>query len=74
MKITKKQFIKNYCKKSNITYEKIKSLGMRARPCYCNYEGCKGWQMIHDTNYKFLKDFDDYNPTIQNLEKETIKN
>lgn len=43
--MTKEQFEKQYAKNSNMTVEQLHKLGLRALPCICNYEDCKGWQM-----------------------------
>ena len=41
----KKDFIKSYCKKSNIS-EEIFNERLVVLPCKCNADNCKGWAAI----------------------------
>lgn len=44
--MTQSEFIKSYCEKSNITEERLNSLGIVSVPCNCKEVECKGWAMI----------------------------
>lgn len=45
-KITKEQFTKNYARRCKMTLEELKKIRI-AVPCNCDYEECRGWQMIN---------------------------
>ena len=45
--ITKKQFERQYIQRSGISRESLNKYGRAARPCYCDFEGCEGWQMVN---------------------------
>jgi len=44
--MTQSEFIKQYCKNSNISEEKLNELGRFSMICNCEQEGCEGWQMV----------------------------
>ena len=43
--ITKEEFIKTYCERSNISWETL-SQRCIVVSCDCDYEGCQGWGMV----------------------------
>jgi len=46
VEITKEQFIKEYVEKSGISVEWLEKHNQVAEPCECDYEHCRGWQMV----------------------------
>ena len=50
MKVT--TFIKNYCKRSGISEDKLIKLGLFPVPCVCGDDSCSGWAMITKENIK----------------------
>lgn len=45
--MTQSEYIKNYCKNSNITEKELNELRLFAIPCDCGMEYCEGWAMIN---------------------------
>ncbi len=45
-KMTQSEFIKEYCKNSNLTEEELGKIGLFAVPCDCGEDNCKGWAMV----------------------------
>lgn len=43
----KAEFEASYAMGSGMTVEQLHELGLYAAPCECDYEHCKGWQMMH---------------------------
>ena len=43
-------FIKEYCKNSKITEERLIELNLVALPCNCGEDNCKGFAMVHREN------------------------
>lgn len=45
--MTKKEFVEDYAKRSNLTVQELKHYGLIAVPCdeNCDYEKCRGWKM-----------------------------
>ncbi len=52
--MTREEFEKRYAENSDSTIQELHDLGGRVEPCDCDYEGCKGWQMV------FKKDGDTF--------------
>ena len=50
--ITKEQFVKEYARGSNMTLEQLKKIRIPI-PCDCDYEECKGWQMVNPKDYSY---------------------
>lgn len=48
--MTQSEFIKNYCRKSDIDEKKLNKLGQFAVPCDCEDSTCHGWAMISRVN------------------------
>jgi hypothetical protein len=46
------KFIEQYCKRSNITVEILRNLGLNAYPCECGVAGCVGWQIVTEGQWK----------------------
>lgn len=44
------EFIRQYCKNSNITEEELNNFGLFSIPCACGEDNCKGWAMITKIN------------------------
>ena len=44
--MTKDEFEKEYAEKSGMTVEELHKKGQYAKECDCEYENCKGWQMV----------------------------
>lgn len=44
--MTQSEFIKQYCKNSNISEEELKKQGQFPVLCNCDDFSCKGWQML----------------------------
>ena len=44
------QFAIKYAAGSGVTVEWLKEQGREVRPCDCDYEDCKGWQMARVGN------------------------
>jgi|WetSurMetagenome_2_1015567.scaffolds.fasta_scaffold00310_38 hypothetical protein len=45
--MTKREFIRIYCKESEITWKELKK-EVACLPCKCSEEGCNGWAMVHN--------------------------
>ena len=50
--MTQSEFIKIYCKNSNITEKRLNDLGQFAIKCECGDEDCPRWAMISKENIK----------------------
>ena len=50
--MTKEEFEQGYAERSGMTVERLHELGLGGVPCNCDYEDCKGWQMINLEDYK----------------------
>lgn len=50
------EFIKTYCKKSNITPDDLMKFNQVAVPCACGEKDCKGWCMINKSDLKIHVD------------------
>lgn len=50
--ITQSEFIKNYCKNSEIEESKLNEIGLFAVPCNCGEDACENWAMITKENLK----------------------
>ena len=50
--MTQSEFIKLYCKNSNITEKLLNECGTSAIPCDCGEEDCIGWAMVGKRNLK----------------------
>ena len=46
--VTADEFEQQYAAKSWISVERLRALGGVVRPCRCEQDGCKGWQMFFD--------------------------
>ena len=44
MKVT--TFVKNYCKRSKLSEDRLLELGLFPIPCNCGEDDCLGWAMI----------------------------
>jgi hypothetical protein len=44
--ISKEQFEKDYATGLGKTVEQIREQGLKAEPCDCEDESCRGWQMV----------------------------
>jgi len=48
--VTKEEFERAYARRSGMTTQTLRSLGLHAVHCKCGEEGCLGWQMAsHQT-------------------------
>jgi hypothetical protein len=47
--MTKDEFEQGYAKRSKVTVEWLHENGQFGLPCYCEQEGCEGWQMVYLT-------------------------
>lgn len=45
--MTKDEFEKEYARKSGMTVEELHKMGLYAKECDCEYNNCKGWQMVN---------------------------
>lgn len=42
------EFEEYYARNSRMTVEQLHNdMNMRAKPCHCDSEDCRGWQMVH---------------------------
>ena len=55
-KITKEEFEKYWTGLGGHTVDDLRRMGLVAKPCDCDYEGCQGWQMAGDDNWKGIED------------------
>ena len=46
--MTKEEFIKSYCDKSDMTKEELLESQV-VLPCKCDYEGCNGWAVVSNS-------------------------
>ncbi len=44
--MTKEEFEKYYANNCGFTVQELHNQGLYAEPCDCDYEKCKGWQMV----------------------------
>jgi len=49
--MTKDEFEQGYAKRSKVTVEWLHEHDRFGLPCYCEQEGCEGWQMAHLTKH-----------------------
>ena len=52
----KNEFESYYANNSDMTVGQLHAHGLHAYPCECGEDGCKGWQMQHDSVLKTLKE------------------
>ncbi len=45
-KITKEEFEYGYAQRSGLTVDELHTLGLRAEPCDCGADNCRGWKMV----------------------------
>ncbi len=43
---SKEEFEQGYADRSGMTLQKLLELGGHGEPCECDYEKCRGWQMV----------------------------
>lgn len=43
---TAEEFARDYAEDSMVTIELLSAMGRHVEPCDCDYEGCRGWQMV----------------------------
>ena len=44
MALTAEEFERQYAERTGVTVEQLREMGRIVAPCYCDYEGCEGWQ------------------------------
>ncbi len=45
--MTQSEFIKSYCKRSDIAEQVLNDNDQIAMPCHCNQGSCGGWAMVN---------------------------
>lgn len=50
-KISKEQFEQEYARNSLMTVDELHARGLHAEPCDCDYEKCRGWQMVNPLHH-----------------------
>ena len=44
---TIEQFAAGYARRSRVTVERLRELGLAPASCHCGLKLCPGWQMVH---------------------------
>lgn len=60
--MTEDEFIKNYCERSEISWEKLRAR-MIVLPCGCGDESCSGFAMVANNELSIKTHMDLYSPT-----------
>ena len=54
--MTKDEFEERYASNSGMAVKELHNLGLYAKLCNCEYEGCEGWCIVHEGTTGVIED------------------